>query len=389
MGQEAAPDTPLSPKTLLPAEPVRSADGRVTVLSSRAMEQYRTPVLAFVSRAREEFLRPVRMREGMEAFMLVVAIGNKRDGDTSVLSARMKFPGGDVYERIELPDPEAADLALFKHRIWLALYRSWLVGNAGGSEKVLERLPAWLAEGAVRRMDVATWPADVDRVLALWSRACLPTAPVLMARGDEAAAIEPALGAVLADYLMSTRTVASATAEDRKGNVSVLDTLIRDAVAGQEWSAGHIAALVTGADDAVALDTSLDLWLAVLGRRVLTPGLTTGGMVQRFSASLLIYPSDYGKLFDQRKPWVTFQELAAAGDDRRMRQAAAAHVARVQIAAVGRDRSLTDLAEAYAQFLRAVAAGKKPGEVTRLLMSAEAQRKGLEDRLKGGKMLRD
>ena len=383
---------PLSPRALLPAQPVRSGDKCVTVRSSVAMENYRAPVLFFVNRTREEFLRSAGLKLAAQDFALEVVIGNQRDGDTRVLAARVRLPNGDVCERIELPDPEAADLALLKHHVCMALYRSWLV-SVGGGEAVLERLPAWLAEGAVRRMDPETWPADVDRALLLWSRACLPTAQDLLAAESRAVAAEPAVGAVLADYLMSRRVSASPVATDEAGGWrdargSVLDALIRDAARGQAWTAGQIAMLVTGGGDALALDRDLDLWLIALGRKVHVPGLTTQGAVRRFRSNLLIYPSDYGHFFDQRKPWMTFQELAASPDPE-LRRAAARHVLQLQMAVVGRDTTLLGLADAYSQFLRAVATGKKPQEVNLLLINAEAQRKGLEEALAGGWMLRD
>ena len=390
-----AQDTlPLSPKALLPAPPVRSGDKCVTIRSSMAMEGYRAPVLMFVSRAREEFLRSVNLRLAAQDFALEVVIGNQRDGDTRVLAARVGLPNGDVCERIELPDPEAADLELLKRSVWMALYRSWLVGSVGGDETVLERLPAWLLEGAVRRVDAETWLADVDRALLLWSRACLPTAQDLFAAENAAIAAEPALGAVLANYLASRNvptnfTAAADVPAERRGWAgNVRDALIHDAAKGQAWGVEQIAALVTGGGDVLALDRDLDLWLAALGRKVLVPGLTTEGMLRRFRANLLISPSDYGKFFNQRKPWITFQELAASADPD-ARRVAATHILKLQMAAVGRDGTLLALAESYSQFLRAVAAGKKPREVNLLLINAEAQRKGLEEALKGGKMIQD
>jgi hypothetical protein len=245
-------------------------------------------------------------------------------------------------------------------------------------------------------MDAVAWPRDVDRALLLWSHACLPTATDIFAAENAAVVAEPAVGAVLADYLSGRRVSTNVTAvavsgtDRRAAGGSVLDALVRGAGDGQAWSAERIAKLVTGEGDVAALDRDLDLWLATLGRKVLVPGLTTEGTLRRFRASLLIYPSDYGKFFNQRKPWVTFQELAlAAPADPVLRRAAASHVLNVQMAAVGRDGTFLALTDAYAAFLKAVASGKKPGEVSLLLMRAEAQRRGLEDALADGRVLQD
>ena len=360
------------------------------------MEQYRSPVLFFVIRAREEFLRSTRLKVTTQTFALDVIIGNQRDGDTRVPAARVRLSNGKVCERIELPDPEAADLTLLKHRVWTALYRSWLVSLGNGDETVLERLPAWLTEGAARRMDTEIWPADVDRALLLWSRACLPAAAELLDAENPAIAAEPAIASVLADYLMnrrlSTNILATAThpAIKRDAGITLLDALARDAAKGQAWSVEHISKLIIDEHaDIAALDADLDLWLASLGRKVLVPGLTTKGTLRRFRASLLIYPSDYGKFFNHWKPWVTFQELAASADPA-MKRAAAVHALQLQTAAVGRDNTFRELAETYTQFLMAVASGKKkPAELMVLLMNAEAQRKGIEEALTDGRVLQD
>jgi hypothetical protein len=56
--------------------------------------------------------------------------------------------------------------------------------------------------------------------------------------------------------------------------------------------------------------------------------------------------------------------------------------------AIGRDETLGNLAERYATFLEAFATGKKGGELIRLLMLAEAQRKELEQTVRDGKTLK-
>ena len=381
-GQTPAPDAPLSPRSLLPAPPVRSGDGSIIVRSSMAMEEHRAPVLMFVSRAREELFRSMRMESSTA--ILEVIIGNQRDGDTRVLSGRVRLSGGKMGERIELPDPEAADLALLKRSVWMALYRSWLV-SVGRSEAVLEQLPAWLVEGAVRRMDPEAWLADVDRSLHLWSRAYLPPAAALLDTASPVIALEPALGVMMASYLMDRRVLPSVT--DLSGDVP--ETFIREVAKGQAWSVERIAELVMGQADVAALDKDFDKWCVGMGRKVLIPGLTTEGTVRRFRSSLLICPSDYGKVFNQKKPWMTFQELAASNDLAMKKRAATAQMFNVKIAGAGRDGTLLALAEAYSQFLAAVAEGKKPKALNVLLMNAEAQRKGLEDALAGGQVFQD
>jgi hypothetical protein len=368
----------LSPRSLMPAAPIWSSDRLICVRSSLAMAGYRAPVLMFTDNARAEFFRATRVTFIDPPVPITIFIGNKRDGDTRVLSSRLRLSDNEVIERIELPDPEAADLTLFRRTIWMALYRSWLVASSGGEESTLSKLPIWLAEGAIRKMDKATWAADMDRILALWSHASLPPAKKLLLAKNGASA-EPALGTVLIAYLTERKT-----AEGK----SILDVLIQQAAAGNDWSPDRIATAITGAPDLHRLDEDMDLWLLSLSKKVVFPGLTSEGILERFRSTLLIYPSDYGKFFDYRKPCITFHELIQVENDKVMKQAALGQAKWIRMATLGRDTRLGEVAEHYVAFLEAYAAGKKSEELTNLLSVAEAQRKELEQLVRDGKTLK-
>jgi len=374
----APPPTLLSPRMFMPAAPIFSNDRLICVRSSLAMARYRTPVLLFADNVRSEFLRSARLTFTNPPAQLEIMIGNKRDGDTQVLSSRICISEKDVLERIELPDPEAADLTLFRRAIYLALYRSWLVASSGGTEATLSKLPIWLVEGAIRKMDKTTWSADIDRVLSLWSHAQLPPAHALLIAKNGSAS-EPALGAVLVAYL-----------SERKGleGKKPLDVLIKNASIGDDWSIEKIAVAITQTTDLQRLDEDLDLWLLALSKKVVLPGMTSEGVLQRFRSSLLIYPSDYGKLFNPKKPYITLQDLLETKDDPALRKAARGQARRIGMEAIGRDATLLGVAESYVSFLEAYASGKTGTDLERLLVDAEAQRKAIEQAVQTGKTVR-
>jgi len=374
----APPVTLLSPRMLMPAAPVFSNDRLICVRSSQAMAGYRTPVLLFTDNARSEFFRASPITFTAPPAQLEIVIGNKRDGDKQVLSSRLRLSEKDVVERIELPDPEAADLALLRRAIWAALYRSWLVVSSGGEEKTLTKIPRWVAEGAVRKMDKATWASDIDRVLSLWSQALLPPARVLLASKSEATT-EPSLGSALVAFLSERRGT-----EGKRP----LDVLLRNAGTGADWSPEKVAAATTETTDLEKLDEELDLWLLALSKKVVLPGMTSEGVLQRFRASLLIYPSDYGKIFSSTRPYITLQELLTVKDDPILKKAALGQARRIGLAVIGRDTALIGVAERYIAFLEGYVAGKKDAELVQLLTLAEAEQKALEQAVKDGKTVR-
>lgn len=379
LGQTSAPPvTLLSPRALMPAAPVFSNDRLICVRSSQAMAGYRTPVLLFTDNIRSEFFRATVLTFTNPPAQLEIVIGNKRDGDTQVLSSRLRLSDKDVVERIELPDPETADLALLRRAIWTALYRSWLVVSSGGEEKTLTKIPRWVAEGAVRKMDKATWANDIDRVLSLWSQASLPPARVLLAAKSEATT-EPALGSALVAFLSERRG-----AEGRRP----LDVLLKNAGIGADWSPEKVAAAVTETTDLEKLDEELDLWFLALSKKIVLPGMTSEGVLRRFRASLLIYPSDYGKVFNSTRPYITFRELLKTKDDPVLKKAALGQARRIGLAVIGRDKALVGAAERYIAFLEGYAKGMKDTECAQLLTLAEAQQQALEQAVKDGKTVR-
>lgn len=365
---------PRLPRGAAPAAPVYSSDGTVTVFAPGHKAGYRMPVLTFVTQFSAELQRVLRLKLGTQLAPLEVAIGGKSDGDTRVLTARLRDAGGVVRERIELPDPETADLDLFRRAICVALLRGWMV-EAGGTEATMQDVPAWLIDGLLRYIDRGRRQADIDRTLLLWSRACLPPATALVEADSQAATREPAVAAVLAGWLM-----------ERRDGVSHFEHLLRAAATGVPWSVEQVARLLAGSNDMFAFDEHVDRRMLSEGRVVARPGLTTAGIVRRFRAYLLLYPAFYDKNFSDTHPWCTFQQAVVRAEAPEVRAAAAVQSVRMRVAAVGRDGMLLAVADAYGAFLSALARGAEQGELARLLLEAEGMRGTLERRVASGEV---
>ena len=371
----AQQDGPRISRAGAPVAPVYSKDGSVVVYAPSSKAGYRAPVLVFVDRTREELWRTTRLKLGSQACPLEVAIGGKSDGDKRVLTGRVRDREGGVRERIELPDPEAADLAKFKRAICAALLRAWMV-DAGGTDATIRELPAWMIDGLVRYMDREARQADVDRALLLWSHACLLPAAGLFEADSLAATSEPAVAAVLASWFL----------EKRPGG-SPFEVLLRGAATGTAWCPKVAGKVLAGTEDLTAFDEAVDKLFLAEGRVIIKPGMTTEGIVRRFRSHLLLYPADYGKTLNQSRPWCTFQEAAAQAEDPAVRRSASEKAVTLRMAAFGRDGMLLAVSDAYAAFLDALAHGVKQGELSRLLMEAEGMRKELERRTKNGAVL--
>jgi len=355
----------------IPAAPICSGDGAVVVYSSVAKASYRGPVLIFINQTRNMFLQGLNMKLGSLSCPLEVKIGDKNDGDTSVLSARIRDVKGGLRERIELPDAEAADLTKFRRAVVVAFLRAYML-EAGGTQKTMQDLPNWLIDGLLRHLVGNKRQADLDRTHLLWSNGCIPPAEYLYRFDSYAAKQELAVAAVLAGWFL-----------ERRGKV--FKVLIDDVAKGRKWSPEYIAGLLSGTY-AGGFDMLLDMRLYALGRRVIQPGLSTKGIMRRFKSELLLFPSDYGMMFNQKKPYYTFREAVADSGNIDLRRAARDQVVRVRMASVGRDGMLIAVSEGYIKFLGAFVAGAEQEKLMQMLTQAESLKRALEQRLESGEV---
>ena len=362
----------------LPLAPIYSKDGNLAIYAPAAKMGYRVPVLTFAARTREELERTSRLKFGAQKCPLEIAIGDKSDGDTRVLTARLRDSDGGIRERIELPDPEAADLVLFRRAVCVALLRSWMV-EAGGTDETMKDVPMWLIDGVVRHMDYESRQSDLDRVLLLWSRACLPPAAELFAAESSAAKREPSLAAVLAGWFLEKRP---------RGQSNLFEALLRGAATGTPWTSSRASSLLAGVDDPVAFDQAFDLWLLSEGRQVVRPGITTDGIVRRFRAHLQFFPSDCGKAMNPKRATLPLREMLPLASDPDVKKNALDLAMRVKMSALGHDGTLIAVSEGYVRFLNGFAHGANLEELSRMLTDAETMRGELEKKTARGEVLR-
>jgi hypothetical protein len=372
-GDNATPEPDSFRGVVLPAAPIYAGDNAVVVHSSQRRAGYRGPVLMFVNRIRDLFQSGLNMRVGSQHCPLEIVIGEKSDGDKSVLTARLRDDRGNLRERIVLPDPEAADLDRLRRALAVAFLRVWMV-EAGGTDKSMQDLPNWLIDGMMRYMHSGTRQSDLDHSYALWSDGALPPAEQLYAFESEVAEQEPAVAAVLAGWFLEKRARA-------------FKQLLRDASSGIEWNVANISELLAE-NFAGDFDRMLDLRMLELGRRVIEPGLTTEGIVSRFRSELLLFPTDYGMIFSRTNAYCTFDRAISLAELPAVRKAAHFQALKIRAASAGRDGTLLALSEEYVRFLRELALGESPERMSAMLEQAERKRRKLEEYLAKGAVLR-
>lgn len=360
------PPLPLTGTPRMLAPPIYAGDGAVVVFASEARKDYRGPILIFVNRTRANFQSGVNLKLGSKKCPLEIRIGDKNDGDTSVLTARLRDVNGNLSERIELPDPEAADLTLFRRAVIVAFLRAWMVDD-GGTDATMQNLPGWLIDGMMRYVSGEHRQEDFDRVYQLWSNACLPTADELYAFESHAAYAEPAVAAVLAGWFL-----------EKRGHT--FKRLLKNSAHGAAWSADAAAQLL--ADDFHGgFDRMLDTRFYALGGRVIKPGVTSEGIVSRFRSELLLFPTDYGMMFSNTNFCYSFRKAVDSSDCREIRQAALDKALAIRVMAAGRDGSLLALAESYEVFLQTLASGAESSRLLSLLTRAQTMQRELEHRV--------
>lgn len=361
----------------LPATPVYSSDKMICVRSSVKQGGYRSPVLVFCGRVRDDLQRLTRLKLTHSKHVMVeVVVGDFTDGRRSVIATQHRSVDGRIIERIELPDPEAADLDELQLVLCAALLRSWMAGVAASEGSYMGyKVPQWVVSGLAHRLGGDTRQSDIDRTLRLWSAAGLPPAGELFAF-ESTLIREGAVAAVAVGWLLERRPAGAP-----------LELLLREAADGMEWRVARVAELLTDDSDLRNFDAAFDLWLLAVRRQVFQAGVTTVEIVRRFRQGLLLYPGDYGMSVDSKRPWLTLHEAAARSGELEVRMAARDMVHTIHTLAAGRDASLLAVSRAYEDFLVALARGERPGELTRLLMVAEGMRQELEEQVELGGVL--
>lgn len=374
MGQPPPSGPVLPPAIQGYAAPFYSSDNAIAVYASLSAAGYRAPILSFANQQREELQRLLRLKFGSRSHPIEIRIGSSTSGDTRVLSRRLRQEGGGITERIDLPDPESANLDRFKEAISISLLRSWMV-DTYGSERNMADLPMWLIRGVLRHLERENRQADIDTTLRLWSQAALPPAAELFRYQSLATTQEPAIAGVLAGWFL-----------DRRNGVMVFESLLQNAAMGKKWSVKTVAQLLFNTSDLHQFDYYTDLRLLAEGRMVVTPGLTTDEITRRFRSSLLLISPFFGNLPANKEVWCSLAEAIKLGANPEIRKIAALQAVRIKIAATGRDGMLLAVAEAYTHLLEQLAAGVEYDVLRELLTEAEQMRGAMERLTAQGKI---
>ena len=361
------------------AMPVYSKDGRIVVQAPAARAAYRFPVMIFADRVRQSLTRTTGLEFTANNGQLEIAVGSATNREQTVRAIHFRDAAtGAVKERIELPDPEGADLAKLKEAVCESLLRIWVADAQIDAPSVPPgKLPAWLAAGLAHYSERESRQPDLDRTLLLWSHACLPPAAELLELDSAAASAEPAVAGALTGWLL-----------DKKNGVSALERMLRAAAAGREWDVREIAAHLAGSPDPAAFDVWLDRKMDDARRTVIVPGLTTKGMVRRFRSSLLLFPAVSDIIDAPLFNGVSFQDALRHASDPVYREAALRQAGLVKLAAMGRDGTFLAVSKAYEAFLLAFAKGRKPGELVKLLLAADDALRAMEAQTADGAELR-
>jgi len=352
--------------------PIFSQDGAVAVQASPRVAGYRMAVLAFADTCRRDLLHVVRQNPFAVIHPTLIVLGDATN-DTQVLVTR--HAEDDVtYFRIELPDPEHADLDALRTALTGALLNEWL--HALAPTNVASAPPAWLAGGLARYTLRQYRSEDFDKVLEQWSRGRLPPVQELLNFETVVAAQHPAVPSVLVAWLV-----------EHSGNP--VENLMKRLAAGQAWTPELVGEALRGGKDLTALAQEWDAWLTSQARAIHEPGTTRPGVVRAFRAQLLLYPADSDISIEDGWRGRTFEECLALPDSLALRKALTKQALQIRMFATGHDGTLQRVASEYADFLGAFSQNTAREKLRPLLAKAEDDRKKMEQRADKGETLRE
>lgn len=359
-----------------PAMPLYSRDGLIVIQSPGDRSLYRSPILIFTDRVRQDVERVIGKRVSADNGLLEVAIGSATNRVTMLHAYHFRDRGsGALKERIEVPDPEGVDLQKLRAAVCDALVRL-MIAEKGRPGVTLAPPPPWVGMGLARYTIRENRPLDIDRAMRLWSNACLPAAYELFDMESAAATSEPAVAAALVGMLLEKWP---------KGRA--FDRLLRDSAMGKRWTPDLLAETMGVEKDPHLLDAKVDEAFLAYGRTVVLPGVTTDGVVRRFRSALLLFAPLFDKLTLSYRRSFSFHEAISYAENPLFRAEALAQARHLRVMATGRDGTLLEVAQAYERFLYAFAMGNKPGELLQLLRQAETARAKMERRTSHGEIL--
>jgi hypothetical protein len=311
-----------------------------------------------------------------EAPDIVFEVGYARPFAMASGHRLFRLPNGKIKAAVLVPDPAVPDLGEFRFDIVAAIFRAELHSRASRGTRPAEP-PEWFVRGLAALTDPKVRGGLFEQAYGQWAHARLDGAQWLF-RADSRAATLPAVASQLAAWCAERPN-----RRDRWS--SLLDALAK----GESWSPGLVARVFAGADDPSALDDSFDTWMASRGRRVFSPGTTSGGTLSRMRLALVAFPSELG--FDpdsgfDGKAYLPLSWYAQNPGLPGVSKLLLGRASTFRMAAIGRDAGFRQLCSLYADALE-TAARKGWFHASAYWLAAEDLRAELEARVAAGETL--
>jgi len=352
-----------------------STDGSLIVMAPSAALAYRAPVLSFIERTRYDLMHAVHLDARPLTHPMIVALGDDTN-DTRVISMRATDSFSGEYTRVEVPDPEHADLDLFRAVLVRAFIHEWMLSARPAKSTAPVTLPpSWLIDGLARHMG-SSRQMDVEAMHWPWLRGQIPPPSALLMNEPPVIMQDPALRHVVCAWIL-------------EHSENVMASLLMRLATGEAWTPLLVAQCLRNNGTLSDMDEDWEAWQTSAVYASRQPGQTSPGVVRAFRAQVLIYPGDYDIPMTDAWRGRTFEECLDLPLTPSLHAALLDKATRLQMFAAGRDVTLQGVASAYARFLTAFAGGESREQARRLLALAEEELAALEKRATNGEVLHD
>lgn len=357
-----------APLPLMAAE----APARVSFRVARGAAELKSPVRDIVLSVQRELHSTLSIPPPTDgACEIVVEIGFKASFDKGARHTLFRLPSGAIRAVIVVPGLDDDDIPELRFAAAAAVFRSTLHARAAKGDNVTEP-PEWLVRGMAALADRPRNGLLFEEAYNAWSHASLDEARALFSR----------------DSRRSDRdSVASqlvAWCAERPESQEAWDALLDALAGGEAWSAGLVARIFGGFDDAADLDRDFDSWMDARSRRVFSPGLTFPGVLARTRLLLVVFPHEASG-FDG-EPLLPLSFYVHRPETEGARELLLGRAKRFRLAAIGRDAEFRHLCKLYAEALEASALRGWPA-ASSLWLEAERESAALDARAAAGEIL--
>jgi hypothetical protein len=261
--------------------------------------------------------------------------------------------------RITLVNPSKLDARELAREICDGLVRMKVLAAAVGG-KAAEPPAGWFTSGLAHYLDNALRQQDADEVLGMWQRAQIQPLWALPREHSQYPSADRRIAAQLVAYWL-----------DFPDRGKRFETLCRALAAGETWSPSLFVETSSGSSDMVEADKAFDQWLLKRRNTVMTPGVTSRGMLVRASRAMLLVPGEdfVPDEFPASSPPET---LAEHSGESWAAKCARAKLEKIMRLSTGRGDKFRKAAGQYAEYFNGVIRGEPKGKLLEKLRHAEA-----------------